>query len=311
MMQKIWLDTFVSQKDFVIVVGENKLGRVEFNLKEYPHTLIEGEVGSGKSVMLRCLLWQCIKKGAQVYMIDFYGDMAALRKSGIAALNDYQDVFNLLKKLNQEMQRRLQLFEQSGVKNLTEYNHMVANAPLARIVLACDGVFDILTMMDNDPDKMIFRKIKSEIFTLVNISHDLGIHAFITTCEAYEDTVNLPIMITTHKTGECDYFAKTDSGRFWAYIFKDTDLEMDSDKWENSNMQQDPEGKEDGCPVKKDETIEPVNLYPEMNQKVASLLEISNEPIDLYAATYIRHLEAKLKKIEKKARDGNDATEQD
>ena len=41
MMQKIWLDTFVSQKDFVIVVGENKLGRVEFNLKEYPHTLID------------------------------------------------------------------------------------------------------------------------------------------------------------------------------------------------------------------------------------------------------------------------------
>lgn len=295
MIQKIWLDTFVSQKDFVIVVGENKLGRVEFNLKEYPHTLIEGEVGSGKSVMLRCLLWQCIKKGAQVYMIDFYGDMAALRKSGIAALNDYQDVFNLLKKLNREMQRRLQLFEQSGVKNLTEYNHMVANAPLARIVLACDGVFDILTMMDNDPDKMILRKIKSEIFTLVNISHDLGIHAFITTCETYEDTVNLPLRIATHKTG-CRYSVGTDTGQFSMYRFQNTDL--------NDISQQAPEEEESGK--------EPpsVILYSEMNNKIAAMLELSDETIDLYAAAYIRHLQAQLKRYEMKARDGNNA-EQD
>lgn len=39
-MQKIWSDTFVNQKDFVIVAGENDSGRVEFNLKEYPPCLV-------------------------------------------------------------------------------------------------------------------------------------------------------------------------------------------------------------------------------------------------------------------------------
>lgn len=298
MMQKIWLDTFVNQTDFVIVVGENDSGRVEFNLKEYPHALFKGEIGSGKSVMLRCLLWQCIKKGAQAYIIDFNGDMVALRKSGIAVLNCYRDALNLLEKLNQEMQSRVQLFEQSGVKNLTEYNQMVVNAPLARIVLACDGVFDgIFEMMYNDVDTTVLYKIKSELFTLTNSSQDTGINVLLTMCEEITaDKFDFPLMITTYKTGSW-YSAGADIEQFSMYRFQNTDL--------NDISQQAPEEEESGK--------EPpsVILYSEMNNKIAAMLELSDETIDLYAAAYIRHLQAQLKRYEMKARDGNDATEQD
>ncbi len=307
-MQKKWSDTFVSQKDFAIVAGENHSGRVEFNLNEYPHALIKGEIGSGKSVFLQCLLWQCIKKGAQVYILDFNGALkiSALEKLGKVS-SCFQDMQNLLQALNQEAQCRWELFKTTGTKNFTEYNQMVQKEPLARIVVACDGVSETLDMTGNDIDKTVLRKIKSEMFTLVNISHDVGIHIFITTCEVFADTFDMPIIITMHRMGECDYFARSDSGQFWAYIFKDTDLEIDPDKWENSNMQQAPEGKEDT----QMRLVKPVNLYPEMNEKIASLLEISDAPIDLYAAAYIRHLQAQLKGYEMKVRNGNDATEQD
>lgn len=297
MMEKIWLDTFVNQTDFVIVVGENDSGRVEFNLKEYPHALFKGEIGSGKSVMLRCLLWQCIKKGAQAYMIDFNGDMVALRKSGIAVLNCYRDALNLLEKLNQEMQSRVQLFEQSGVKNLTEYNQMVVNAPLARIVLACDGVFDgIFEMMYNDVDKTVLYKIINELFALTNSSHDMGINVLLTMCEeTTEDKFAFPLMITTYKSG-CWYSAGADTRQFSMYRFQNTDL--------NSILQQASEEKNNG------QGLPSVILYPEMNNKIAAMLELSGETIDLYAAAYIRHLQAQLEGYEMKARDGNNA-EQD
>lgn len=43
---------------------ENKDRRKEISFtKEKTYALFKGEIGSGKSVMLRCLLWQCIKKG--------------------------------------------------------------------------------------------------------------------------------------------------------------------------------------------------------------------------------------------------------
>ena len=74
-----WDNSFMSNETFELICGETYVGRIGFNLAVTPHVLIGGSTGSGKSVLLKLLLMQCVKKGAKVVIIDFKGgvDFAA------------------------------------------------------------------------------------------------------------------------------------------------------------------------------------------------------------------------------------------
>lgn len=68
-----WDDRLIQDGEGVIFVGESDLQQVTFDLNRTPHILAAGETGSGKSVILRTILWQMIKKGFRLFMIDFKG----------------------------------------------------------------------------------------------------------------------------------------------------------------------------------------------------------------------------------------------
>ena len=68
-----WQNTDLNEKDFKLVLGQSLGGKVTVDLKKVPHILIGGSTGSGKSVFLKSLLMQCIKKNAEVYIADFKG----------------------------------------------------------------------------------------------------------------------------------------------------------------------------------------------------------------------------------------------
>ena len=173
-----WSDNYISEKDFVIVAGQALLGEVEFNLDKYPHALIAGVTGSGKSVILRCLLWQCIRKGAKIYMMDFKGglEFAAFESFG-EVITHRQDALELLKELNSEMKLRLDLFRETGTKNLTEYNRLYPEKRLARIVLACDEVAEMLDKTGlQSADKAIYYEIEKELSSLARLSRAAGIN---------------------------------------------------------------------------------------------------------------------------------------
>lgn len=74
-----WDDSYIKEDDGVVVVGKNALGQVSFDLNKTPHVLSAGETGSGKSVILRVMLWQLLNKGCRAYMIDFKGGVGARR----------------------------------------------------------------------------------------------------------------------------------------------------------------------------------------------------------------------------------------
>ena len=94
-----WDDSYCSDKDGIITVGQSALDNISFNLNRVPHVLVAGETGSGKSVILRCILWQMILQGCKVFMIDFkggvefgkqyehYGEVITERERALAVLD--------------------------------------------------------------------------------------------------------------------------------------------------------------------------------------------------------------------------------
>ena len=100
-----WYDEFIDNEDGVLVIGKNELGVIKIDLNKTPHILSAGQTGSGKSVILRCLLWQLILKEARVYMLDF--------KGGVEFGLDYEKYGEVIT----EKERALEVF-----KMLTEEN---------------------------------------------------------------------------------------------------------------------------------------------------------------------------------------------
>ena len=68
-----WGVSCLSRESSVLVLGEGYAGPVTVNLAHVPHILLGGSTGSGKSVLLKLLLMQCIKKYAKVFIADFKG----------------------------------------------------------------------------------------------------------------------------------------------------------------------------------------------------------------------------------------------
>lgn len=57
-----WKSEYLSKDSFVLVLGENPIGQVTVNLAQIPHVLLGGSTGSGKSVLLKLLVMQCVKR---------------------------------------------------------------------------------------------------------------------------------------------------------------------------------------------------------------------------------------------------------
>ena len=68
-----WKDKHLSLDNFVLVLWDSLTGPVTVNLTNIPHILLVGSTGSGKSVLLKLLLMQALRKGAEVYIADFKG----------------------------------------------------------------------------------------------------------------------------------------------------------------------------------------------------------------------------------------------
>ena len=176
-----WSDGFCSQKNGTVTIGAGALGNISFDLNRVPHVLVAGETGSGKSVILRCILWQMIQQGCRVYMIDFKGGVEfgkQYERFG-EVITDRERALAVLDLLVQENAYRLQIFRDLEVKNLAEYNKKTGQN-LCRI-----GVFsdEIAEMLDKKgvakEDRPIFEALEGKLSTLARLSRATGINLFL------------------------------------------------------------------------------------------------------------------------------------
>lgn len=176
-----WNDKIITPDDAVLHIGQSDLDTVGFDLNRTPHVLAAGETGSGKSVILRAMLWQMINKGCRLYMIDFKGGVEfgkPYERFG-EVITDRKRALKVLEQLVKENQARLELFRELEVKNLREYNEKTGEN-LCRV-----GVFidEIAEMLDKKgvakADREIYEKLEGELSTLARLSRATGINLFL------------------------------------------------------------------------------------------------------------------------------------
>lgn len=178
-----WQDSYLSPKSFALVLGESYTGPVTVNLAHIPHILLGGSTGSGKSVLLKLLLMQALRKGAEVYIADFKGgvDFPKVWHEKCRMCFMEEDLRDTLDRLVEDLEHRKSAFKAIGCPNIDAYNE-TAEQPLPRLIFACDEVAEMLdkTGADNERKKLL-AQIENRLSTIARQGRAFGIHLILAT----------------------------------------------------------------------------------------------------------------------------------
>ena len=178
-----WKGKYLSPDSFVLVLGESLLGPVTVNLAHIPHILLGGSTGSGKSVLLKLLLMQAMKKGASVFIADFKGgvEFPPLWHRDCRICFEEIDLLDLLTGLVAELERRKEIFRTVGCSNIDTYNKATGEN-LQRLIFACDEVAEVLDKTGADAErKKMLAQIETRLSTIARQGRAFGIHLILAT----------------------------------------------------------------------------------------------------------------------------------
>lgn len=151
------------------------------DINKFPHALIAGATGSGKSVginsFLCSLLFRCSPEELRLILVDpkrveltTYQDIPHLLTPVIV---DSAKVVSALKWTCAEMDRRYQVLAENGVRNLASYNQLPNVEKMPSIVLIIDEFADIIMFAPNDVEESVTR--------IAQMARAVGIHLILTT----------------------------------------------------------------------------------------------------------------------------------
>lgn len=244
-----WKDKYLSQQSFVLNLGESFTGPLTVDLTRVPHILLGGATGSGKSVLLKLLLMQANKKGANVCIADFKGgvDFPPVWHKECRMCFEEQSTLELLTELMEELERRKRLLKAAGLPNIDHYN-AVTGENLQRHIFACDELAEMLDKTGlTKEQKEIVVKIESKLSIIARQGRAFGIHLILATqrpdstilngqiknninCRICGRADNVLSMIILDNTDAADQIPEDAQGRFLlhdgtifqAYWFDDT-----------------------------------------------------------------------------------------
>lgn len=178
-----WSDTYLSPDSFVLTLGESLTGPVTVNLTHIPHILLGGSTGSGKSVLLKLLLMQSLRKGAEVYIADFKGgvDFPKVWHQKCRMCFTEEDLLYTLNQLVAVLEYRKGRLAETGCPDLDAYNEATGDN-LPRLVFACDEVAEVLDKTGRGKeDKEVLGQIESRLATIARLGRAFGIHLILAT----------------------------------------------------------------------------------------------------------------------------------
>lgn len=178
-----WKDKYLSPDNFVLVLGESLTGPVAVNLANIPHILLGGSTGSGKSVLLKLLLMQALRKGAEVYIADFKGgvDFPKVWRQKCHMCFQEDTLLYVLGQLVAVLEARKKWFDDAGCDNLDAFNKATGEG-LPRLVFACDEVAELLDRTGRSKeDKERLNQIENRLATFARLGRAFGIHLILAT----------------------------------------------------------------------------------------------------------------------------------
>ncbi len=140
-----------------------------FDIAKMPHLLIAGTTGSGKSVCINCILMSLLYKvrpdEVKLVLIDpkkvefsIYKNIPHLMAP---VVNQPKDAAGALQAAVEEMERRFEVFEGVGVRDLKGYNEITKNDPdmpyIPHIVIIIDELADLMMTAKNEVETAICR----------------------------------------------------------------------------------------------------------------------------------------------------------
>jgi DNA segregation ATPase FtsK/SpoIIIE, S-DNA-T family len=206
--------------------GKDLIGRLKVSdLAQMPHMLIAGATGTGKSVFLNSLIISMLYKATpdelKLVMVDpkrlelgLYEDIPHLLAP---VVTDPKVASNVLRNAVREMERRLKLLAQRGVRNIDQYNRtfktgqslsLFENAtedehkPLPYIVIVIDELADLMMVDTNNVEESITR--------LAQMARAVGIHLILATQRPSVDVItglikaNFPARISFRVASKVD-----------------------------------------------------------------------------------------------------------
>lgn len=178
-----WKDKFLSDEDFTLILGQSITGQVKINLAKIPHILLGGSTGSGKSVLLKLLIMQCVKKDADVFIADFKGGVDFLPQwhERCNIITEANILLDVLTDLVDELENRKQILRKYGCANIIEHNNMFANQ-IKRIIFACDEVAEVLDKTGLSKDaKELVTQLDGKLSIIARQGRAFGIHLILAT----------------------------------------------------------------------------------------------------------------------------------
>ena len=217
-------------------LGKDLLGRpLVTKMDSMPHLLIAGATGTGKSVGLNSMIISLLYKGTpddvKMIMIDpkrielsVYNDIPHLISP---VVTDMKKATNALFWAVREMERRYELLEQVGLRNIVQYNNMVISKNNAKgedpdetnedqlkklpyIVVIVDELADLMMVASKDVEFALTR--------LAQMARAAGIHLIVATQRPSVDVLtgsikaNFPTRISFQVSSKVDARTIFDGG---------------------------------------------------------------------------------------------------
>ena len=151
-------------------LGADVAGRpVMMDINKMPHLLVAGTTGSGKSVCINSIIMSILYKAkpdeVKLILIDpkkvefaVYRDLPHLY---CPLISDPKKAAGALNSAVVEMERRFELIEEVGVRNLAGYNEVTAGdperPPLPQMVIIIDELADLMMTASNEVETAICR----------------------------------------------------------------------------------------------------------------------------------------------------------
>ena len=178
-----WKNEFLRTEDFQLVLGEGLNGKEVIDMTRTPHILLGGSTGSGKTILLKSLLMQAVRKQARVYIADFKGgvDYTPIWHEKCKIITEREKLLNLLTELVTTLEERKKLFKQANSANIIEYNK-ITQQNLPFIVLGFDEIAEVLDKTGlNKQDKETVLQIESMLSTIARQSRSFGLYTLLAT----------------------------------------------------------------------------------------------------------------------------------